>query len=631
MKLMIERFGGIIPGTDPVNLPQNAAQTAQDVDLSEGTIKPWGVTNAFRRLHDDNGDMLPGFPSADIGDEIAQAGTITQDATNPYSFLAPSLWGGVAVTAKVFITYIDASGEYQEDVLTSVISEGAGGYRTTTGFVLYGSFGGTDASRSFEFSKGISYKIHGPKYQIQIANAEGFSIETIDVPTTLQVGSPQIPVFAIPIYTTLTKPDGTGRAKYQFGTLECVDVNGAQVSGNYEVPDSIEADTLTNIVISGNVDFIFECNYVRNTAQRVYYVQQIVDGSGRDGPESELSEEIQIRPGQYIKLNCPAPAGGATRYIYRSANSESGFAKVGEVTGTNTVFYDDLREALTTDLRPNGALPHAATVDETVAEVAVKGALRHPAGYFVYFLGADLRPSSEWIDIPRPWTAPEEYTYTFDSTIQCLALSGGTIIVFTANAVYRAHGQHPGRLAVYRISEKPILSKLTLWQDGMDIGWCDSEGLVVYDGQSGSLLTGDYMRADRWQGYGPSAFKVKVNDKAVCLFRDTGTQLRFDFRGDRTAAISTFTVTNGSATATWKSKVHLMPKPMAWYACRIEASAYPVTMKLYGDGALLATVSVTGDDEQLLPRMAKCWRWEIQIETANEVRTVAIASNRREL
>jgi hypothetical protein len=600
MKLMIERFGGIIPGTDPVNLPQNAAQTAQDVDLSQGTIRPWGVTNAFRKLHTDDVTPVmvsevsagefdqptkPSKPVITYGDLISNAGILAIFGT---------------LNAKMWI-YDRTDGTGNGTDTTTLTKNSV--TRTTTGFVLHCSF---TSNMSFTMLKGDRYEIVGPLYQVNIASVAATNSTNYAFPTSFQSGGPIIPAFTIPIYSN---SGGKHAAVRQVGNLQLVDVSGPQSSGVYEYPGDSGTTTL---IVTGNVDLHFECNWLRNTPISFYYLCQNVDVADHDGPQSDVSLEALIEPGKYAIVTNPGDK------LYRSAQTESGF---GLIDSAGATFKDDLTDAITDDLPPNG----------TVLDLATVGSIVHPAGYAVYYMGATLYPSSEWIDAPRYWAVPLEYAHTLDSTIQCIALAAGTILVFTSTSVYRVHGQHPGRLTVYKVSDLPILNKLTLWRDETIVGWCNAEGLVQFDGNSGRLLTGPYMRADAWQGYTPSTFEAKVNDKAVCLTRATGTQLRFDFRGDRTAAISTFTVTNGTATATWKSKSFILPKPMAWYACRIEASTYPVTMKLYGDDTLLATVSVTGDDEQLLPRMAKCWRWELQIETTNEVRAVALATNRREL
>jgi hypothetical protein len=605
MKLMIERFGGIIPGTDPVNLPQNAAQTAQDVDLSQGTIRPWGVTNAFRSLN--NGSVMNSEVSAE---EFTQPSKPTAPAITYGDLISDSDLGSIFGNIKAKVWKFDRTDDTGTGSLTPVTLTKDGITRTVTGFILHCSFP-DPYGWLLSMINGDRYEVVGPLYQVNINSNDttGNPSSGYAFPTSFASGGPILPAFTIPIYSDSNHKHPSHR---QVGNLQLVDVSGPQSSGVYQFPGD---SGNTYLQIGGNVDLHFECNWRRNTPISFYYLCQNVGTgatAGRDGPESNVSQVAVIEPGKYASVTNPGDR------LYRSANTSSGF---GLIDSTGATFKDDLTDAITDDLPPNG----------TVLDLDTVGSIVHPAGYAVYYMGATLYPSSEWIDAPRYWAVPLEYAYTFDSTIQCIALAAGTILVFTSTSVYRVHGQHPGRLTVYKVSDLPISSKLTLWRDETIVGWCNEEGLVQFDGNSGRLLTGPYMRANTWQTlFDPSEVTAMVNDKAVIL-DSPDSNVRFDFRGDRTAAISTFTVTNGTATAIWKSKSFILPKPMAWYACRIEASTYPVTMKLYGDGALLATVSVAGDDEQLLPRMAKCWRWEIQIETTNEVRAVALATNRREL
>jgi hypothetical protein len=138
------------------------------------------------------------------------------------------------------------------------------------------------------------------------------------------------------------------------------------------------------------------------------------------------------------------------------------------------------------------------------------------------------------------------------------------------------------------------------------------------------------MRADKWQGFTPASFKAQMNDKAVCLF-GTGGNLRFDFRGDRTAAISTFSVTNGTQPAIWSSKSFDMPKPTAWYACRIVTYGKQVRLQLFGDGVKVVDGLYSTDHDILLPRMPKAWRWAVRVQTSHEIRSITLATNRREL
>lgn len=610
MKLEISQFGGIIPGTDPVNLPQNGAQVAQDVDLSEGTIKPWSVTNAFRKLH--TNDVPPVMiGQVDSGDFSQPAKPISPPSISYEDLISDSelsaLFG--TISAKVWkFDRTDGTGD-SGPLSVNLTKESTAVTRTATGFVLHLTMGAS--AIILNMIKGETYEVVGPLYQVNINNTT-VTGQSYNFPSSVQSGGPVIPAFTIPIYSRTGTKHATAR---QVGNLQLVDVAGPSASGSYSYPGD---GGNVYVHIGGSVDLHFECNWIRNRPQRFYYVSQNVTGD-HDGPESDVSGEALIEPGKYASI------GNTGDRLYRSANTDSGFGLIHSGGGT---FKDDLTDAITEDLPPNG----------TVTDITTVGSIIHPAGYAVYYKGDTLYPSSEWIDAPRYWAVPAEYAYNFDGTdIQCIALSGGTILVFTEEGVYRASGQHPGRLSVYKISDLPISNKLTLWQDEQDIGWCNEEGLVIWDGRDGTLLTGDYMRADRWTTYTPAARSAEVNDKTVCLTHATDNGLRFDFRGDRTAAISEFTATNGSADPLWKSKVFTMPKPTSWYAGRIQGSfGDDVLLSLYADGVkVVDKFAVASEDEFLLPRTVKAWKWEVQLDMgntgSNEIRGIALATNKREL
>ncbi len=578
------------------------------------------MTNEFKRLHDDAGELVAGFDSGDIA-LITEASQVSKygntiingnDKGLPYLCEDPEDW--ITVRAWYFVDYIDSDGVAQSDWGYQTLDD-VEVQRTSTGFILRGTLNKNDDTK-YTFYYGTSYTITGPIYQVMLEEDEdnGGPVEDWTFPENPTAGDSQLPAFSVPLYVSTNDRDA-----YQYGTLQAYDVEGIQKSGSYEVGSGYE--WVEEHLLYGEVAMTFECNYLRNTSQRVYYVQQMVDDDDRDGPESEVSDEITVPPGQYLKLWTPLSSGFSKNKLYRSAQSDSGFALLDDVDAST--YIDDFREVLTDDLPPNGNVPFD-DVDE-----AVKGALKHPAGYAVYFDGADLRPSSEWIDTERPWACPEDYAYTFDSDIQCLALSGGTILVFTEAKVYRAHGQHPGRLALYQISNKPILDKCSLWQIGNMVGWVNEEGLCVFDGSGESLLTGDYMRADEWQALSPSSFRARTNDRTVCLFGDTN--LRFDLRGDRVDAISNFEETDGSEYFEWKSKLFRLPVASAWYAARLVADEYPVKIGFHADGRLVEEVLMLDDSDTLLPRMAKAKQWEFVIEGKHEVRSLVLATNRAEV
>ena len=73
-----------------------------------------------------------------------------------------------------------------------------------------------------------------------------------------------------------------------------------------------------------------------------------------------------------------------------------------------------------------------------------------------------------------------------------------------------------------------------------------------------------------------------------------------------------------------------MPHDMSFACAQLEAEAYPMTMKFYGDGTLVHTQTVQSRDPFRLP--AKRARdWEVQVEGSIEVFSIAMAHSMSEL
>ena len=73
-----------------------------------------------------------------------------------------------------------------------------------------------------------------------------------------------------------------------------------------------------------------------------------------------------------------------------------------------------------------------------------------------------------------------------------------------------------------------------------------------------------------------------------------------------------------------------MPNVMGFSCAQLEAEAYPMTLKIYADNTLVHTQTVQNRDPFRLP--SKVGRdWELQIEGAKEVFSLAIANSMSEL
>lgn len=764
MKLDIKDFGGIIPRLDPFTLPESAAQTAHNVDLSGGTIKPFKITNTSTSLHDDAGDMVGEISSSDIaiitkpsavslsthgftkmcvplmfvdaltgtwtkgdgwtGDNISgfSWGGGRDDLTNsttftvgvkykitvtisgdPTGYIALSAMGYTtnfgsaaslsssthSVETKIFTAtavtalYIEAKNQFSGSVTIKVeriyswinirsyfsveTVNVTNGYvsdfselsctpysieYTDSGFII-SCFMGWGSNFGW-VTETTTWTVGGPYFQIEVldSSSTGFmggpnALSKLPSDGGCQIGMSHVPNVSIPIYypssmdeyvdpsSGQTSSNGplspTTGTTYQYGSLSIEDVMCRIADQQYTATATSDSKVPYSFGYGGGeVSIKFSCNFVDSRPKSFFYKQQMVDASERQGPESDVSQEIIIRPGNIPQLEAPLSTGYTKNKIFRSANSEKGFVEIAYIqskaTGYDRQYYfETLRTPVIRELYPNGNVPHSTTAE------AVKGSIRHPAGFAVYYYGTDIRPSSEWIDTERFWAVPQEYAYTFGSNILCLALSGDTILVFT-DKVYRLFGQNPKRLSVSSLSDHAILNKLSLWKIGNTVGWVNEEGIVVYDG-SEKLLTGEYYRAEQWQETDPEYFSAVVNDRSVLLTHSQSghKNLRFDLRGGGKASISTFDSTTIGSEYTWKSKIFVSEKSISWKCARVTATEFPVKFTLYGDGRRLVSCLAISENSFLIPRMTKAKQWEIEFEGNSEIRHFEMATSLDEL
>jgi hypothetical protein len=80
-----------------------------------------------------------------------------------------------------------------------------------------------------------------------------------------------------------------------------------------------------------------------------------------------------------------------------------------------------------------------------------------------------------------------------------------------------------------------------------------------------------------------------------------------------------------------RSKQFQAPHPMNFGAAEVTADAYPVTFRLFADGVLKHTQSVTGRNPFRLPSGFLAQDWQIEIEGASAVQGVAIGTSIAEL
>lgn len=595
-------FGGLAPQVSPRLLKDNLAQTAQDVNLDSGRLVPItedsqtlvlsssSRTSIFKYTDsperwlqfDEDVDVVPGPIAGDTNDTVYWSGqsyprmgrssVIVGSAPFPSNFYrlgvpAPTAAPTVALKAPTGInaTITTTNGSSVLTVTTGSTAHGA----SVGQYVKLANFGAVNGVPAADIN--VDHKI-------------------VTVPST----------------TTLT-----------------VEVNSAATSSG--TSSSITNGATFNDASSALTDF------------STSYVYTFVTAYGEEGPPSAASTVVTTDDNRVINLSgletstskANANFGsGAKKRIYRSntGSNTTVFQFVAEVNMSATTYEDSSDNADLEEIIPSTYWIGPPDDDTTLyPDGPMKGLTALPNGVFAGFTGKRICFSEPFL--PHAW--PVTYRITLEDNIVAIGAAGNGLIVTTEGRPYLIAGTDPQSMSAYRMeAAQACLSKKSLVDMGPFVLYAGPEGLVAAAGSEVKVVTEGLISPDQWQSsYYPSTIKGFLWKGRYIGFYHTGSAYGgfiFDTRGGE-PTFTTLSESNavpggftdpddnelyiiidddikkfqGSATNetfTWKSKEFVTPKPISMGFAKVDAEAFPVTLKVYGDGSVIynATISTSG-------------------------------------
>lgn len=397
------------------------------------------------------------------------------------------------------------------------------------------------------------------------------------------------------------------------------------------------------------------------TNQTRAYVFTYVAQFGSVYEESAPSppETITIKPvDSVVTINGlgTAPSGGyniIAQRIYRSVtgSSTSSYQFVAEVPVNGS--YADSLKAL-----------ELGSVLETIGWRAPPNDLQgivplaSGSGVLAGFSGNTVCFSEPFY--PHAW--PLAYQIAIPGKIVGLGVYGSSVVVMTDSYPYVINGGTPGAMSVERIPIlEPCVSKKSIAADSEGIFYASPNGLVVIGANGRGVSTKSLYRREEWQLLTPEEMSGEVLDGRYYGVSN-GTSIVLD-RGD-VPALSTldvdattmhvgrldaklYFVNSGDGdiyelegddtdflTYTWRSKRWRLPQGVTWSAIRLDADYEAVgrtlTVRLYGDGELLQTITPTSlDPIRVIP--FRCREFEFELEGDMDIRELTLATSVREL
>ena len=365
----------------------------------------------------------------------------------------------------------------------------------------------------------------------------------------------------------------------------------------------------------------------------VSYVYTYVDGVGAEGPPSPPSAIVSITDTETVALSSiaavPAVPNGVGSYylnaakkrIYRSntGTENTQFQFLAEIAYTATAYTD------TTDADELGEVLPSSTwigppndVTGTYPNGMMLGLVFVSNGIAAGFTGNTLCLSEPYL--PHAW--PADYRISIEEPIVGLGVTGNGIAVLTEGTPYFVTGADPAAMTAVRLdTPEPCVNKQSIVDMGEYVLYAGTEGLVAISGNETRIVTKGIISPKQWNAdFNPTTLQAFRYEDTYIAFNTTGTDYTgwvFDSQSEN-ANVTTLLLTadvrggyidqkNGDLyiivgntllkwrghastlrTLTYKTRKFVTPAPTSMSWVSVDADTYPVTIKVYGDGTLIA-------------------------------------------
>ena len=623
-------FAGMAPQISPRLLGNDIAQTAQDVNLDSSRLVPI-TDNSTSTI---NSNQAPTASSrTTIYKYEEDDGSETWLEWDEDVDVVPGPVAG-NTQDRLYWTGEGGSSGFPRMSIDSLITSGSAPYPTTS-YRL-----GIPAPTSSESPSSI---ITASSVQGNAITFDGSSASIVIVADeTITVTADQ--------YTALANGDAI-----IYGNGGGSDIGGLSNNTTYYVirgtsPKIKLATTFTNAIAgsainltavgSGSSHVLTPLDDGSQTKYSTSYVYTFVSAYGEEGPPSLASAVFDKVDGQTVQVTLPATSLSGTgrtntnvthKRLYRSntGSNTTAFQFVAEMTLGTTTYNDALDNDELAEVIPSTYWIGPPNEDtSTYPEGPMIGLTAMPNGIFAGFRGKRLCFSDAYM--PHAW--PVSYRITLEEEIVAIGMAGNGLIVTTKGTPYLVSGTDPRAMQVLRIeAAQACLNKASLVDMGNMVMYAGADGLVAAAGTDVQVITEGVISPQQWRtDYYPTVLKgFRWEGKYVGLYTSGSNYggFIFDPRGGKnTLALLTQTSSTDAAggftdpddnelyliidntikkfqggttyqTLTWKSKEFVPPKPTSMGFVKVDAEAWPVTVKVYGDGTLYyhATISTSGN------------------------------------
>jgi len=365
------------------------------------------------------------------------------------------------------------------------------------------------------------------------------------------------------------------------------------------------------------------------TPNDVSYVYTYVTADGREGPPSAPSTVVEMVDGQTATIGMTNETfssghnlgSGSLKRIYRSntGSTNTQFQFVKQIPIADESEPDSSDAATLGEVLPSDTWIGPPDDDTSLyPDGQLKGLIPLAQGVMAGFTGKRFCLSEPFL--PHAW--PIQYRITTEEDIVAIASTANGVAALTNGQPYFITGTDPSAMTAIRIDlAQACVNEHSVVDMGSYVLYAGPDGLCAIESSQGSVVTEGQISVKQWNAdFSPTTYRAFRHEGTYVAFHAGGGWV-YDPRGGEAALskLDISTVVRGgyrnpkdgqlyiivgnkikkyqggstNNTLKFKSKKFVTPAPVSMGWVSVHADVYPVTVKVYGDGTLLAHYTLT--------------------------------------
>jgi hypothetical protein len=400
------------------------------------------------------------------------------------------------------------------------------------------------------------------------------------------------------------------------------------------------------------------------TPQTRSYIFTYVSAYGEEGVPSQalVSQVVDVYSDQSVTVDFPVnPSGNQNlikKRLYRT-DSNGVFRRVAEVAINTDTFNDTAADSSLGEEIPTSNFD--APADDVTADHPdgpLLGLVSMPNGILAGFAGQTVSFSEAF----QPHAFPSEYRLTMKSDVVAIAPLNTGLLVLTKEKPAVVQGLDPEAMTMVEVdSTLSCVSKRSVVDMGEYVIYASPDGLVRAADNGLNLITESILTRDQWQDLSPSSIVAFQYEGHYVAFYSNGTESKgfiFDPRGGKNSYIKLdfhatagfndlendelYLVIGGAVykfaqgadlSFTWRTKKFYVDRPINPGVAKVECESYSPapTMKLYANGVLKHTQTISNGDLFRLPSGYKEHEFEIELSGSVPINQVCVYESAGEI